>query len=115
MLFRAALTSAIVLGSSPVVAGQTKLDANDFMANCTSSVDQSSVTLARSGGSDKGYIMAGDLQGEADILPGLDNLTFLLIQDGQVINFAVDLVSLEYHMMIKGSAQRFDTGSCKPS
>jgi hypothetical protein len=85
------------------------------MANCTSSVDQSSVTLARSGGSNKGYILAGALQGEADILPGLDNLTFLLIHDGQVVNFSVDLVSLEYDMMIKGASQRFDRGSCTPS
>ncbi len=115
MLLRAALTSAFVLGSFPVIAGQTKLDANEFTANCTSSVDQSNVTLARSGGSNKGHITVGDLQGEADILPGLDNLTFLLIQDGQVVNFAVDLVSLEYDMMIKGTSQRFDRGSCTPS
>lgn len=115
MLFRAALTSAIALGTFPVCAGQTKLDLNDFTVNCTSSVDQPSVTLARSGGSSKGHIMAGDLQGEADILPGLDNLTFLLIQEGQVVNLAVDLVSLEYDMMIKGSAQRFDKGSCTPT
>jgi hypothetical protein len=115
MLFRAALTSAIVLGSSPVAGGQTQLDTNDFMVNCVSTVDQSSVTLVRSGGSAKGYIMAGELQGEADILPGLGNLTFLLIQDSQVVNFSVDLLSLDYNMMIRGATQRFDKGSCTPS
>ncbi len=112
MPFKAYLTSALLLSSAPVFAAQDKLELDDFMVNCVSSVDQSSVTLVRSGGSNKGYIMAGDLQGEADILPGLGSMTFLLMQDGQVITFVVDHANLEYDMMVKGSALRNDRGSC---
>ncbi len=108
---------ALLIGCAAASASvaETQIDMDDFFVNCISDVNSEGVTLVRSGGSDKGYIMTTDVQGEADIYPGLDSMTFLLMQETGVITFVVDYHSMEYDMMVKGAGQQFDRGTCSAS
>lgn len=115
MLFRNVTALLIGMMSAPASFAQTQLELDDFFVNCISDVDSAGVTLVRSGGSNKGYIMTSDLQGEADIYPGLKSMTFLLMQDKDVITFVVDYGNLEYDMMVKGGGHEFDRGQCSVS
>ncbi|WP_171237532.1 hypothetical protein [Ruegeria sp. HKCCA5763] len=102
------------MAATPALAKSTLHD-DDFSMECVSDVDGSNVTLKRSGGSDKGFISTGDLEGEAAIYPVGESMTFLLMQDGQVVTFVVNYDSLKYDMMVKGAAQKFDRGTCPAS
>ena len=86
----------------------------DYVINCVSGSNGDVVTLARSGGVDKGFIIAGDIQGEASILSGLDSATFLHIAGGNVITFIVDLTDNTYDMTTKGTQSKSDYGDCSP-
>lgn len=112
MKINTVLSSVLVSLVSGTAFAQSGLDAQDFMVNCISDMDGSDVTLVRSGGSDKGYIMTKSLQGEASIYPGLDSMTFLLMQDQEVVTFVVKYQDMKYDMMVKGGDQSFDHGTC---
>lgn len=113
----ARIAAGILISCAIASSGQaeTQIDMNDFFVNCISDVNEEGVTLVRSGGSDKGYIMTSELQGEANIYPGLDSMTFLFMQDSEVITFVVEYDNLEYDMMVKGNGQKFDRGKCAAS
>lgn len=88
------------------------LNGEDFVVNCTSDSTGGAVTLARSGATDKGFIVTDEVKGEATIIGGLNSLTFLHIKDKDVITFVVDFESLNYDMSIKGPHAAQDFGSC---
>ncbi|WP_157054163.1 hypothetical protein [Ruegeria sp. 6PALISEP08] len=100
--------------ATPVLA-KNVLQQDDFTVECVSDVDGSSVTVKRSDGSDKGYLATGDLQGQATIYPVGESMTILLMQDEQVVTFVVNYDSLKYDMMVKGTVQKFDRGTCPAS
>lgn len=105
----------ILLGlAGPGVAAvqNDPLNGEDFVVNCVSESTGNAVTLARSGATDKGFIVTDELKGEATIISGLNSLTFLHIQDEDVITFVVDFDNLNYDMSIKGPHAAQDFGSC---
>jgi len=115
MLSRVFPALAVVVCATSVGATQPEVEKDDFFVNCISDLSSEGVTLVRSGGSDKGYIMTSEMQGEANIYPGVDSMTFLLMQDSRVITFVVEYSNLEYDMMVKGDGHRFDKGKCEVS
>ena len=88
------------------------LNGADFVVNCVSDSNGGAVTLARSGATDKGFIVTDDIKGEATIIAGLNSLTFLHIMDKDVVTFVVDFDNLNYDMSIKGPHAAQDFGSC---
>ncbi len=94
---------------------QTALELDEFFVNCVSDVVGGHVTLVRSGGPDKGYIMTSSVEGEATIHPAGESMTFLLMQDQNVVTFVVKYESLKYDMIVKGTGQHFDRGTCAAS
>ncbi|SLN46318.1 hypothetical protein [Ruegeria meonggei] len=98
--------------SASAALAQSEINLDEFSVNCVSDVDQKGVTLSRSGGSDKGFIATDTLEGEASIFPGLNTMTFLLIQGSDVVTFVVDYTTMEYDMRIKGAVQKNDKGTC---
>ncbi|MCG7518275.1 hypothetical protein [Ruegeria sp. Ofav3-42] len=95
-----------------VAAQNDPLNGEDFVVNCISDSTGGAVTLARSGATDKGFIVTDEVKGEATIIGGLNSLTFLHIKDKDVITFVVDFESLNYDMSIKGPHAAQDFGSC---
>ncbi|WP_050602485.1 hypothetical protein [Ruegeria sp. 6PALISEP08] len=108
--------AAFALGAIlPVVAHSATsdpLNGADFVVNCMSDGNGGAVTLARSGATDKGFIVADNIKGEAQIIPGLNSLTFLHIMDQDVVTFVVDFDNLHYDMSIKGPHAVNDSGYC---
>ena len=107
-----ALTLALGLPSLGLAADSGLLDGADFVVTCVSDGDGSTVTLARSGATDAGFIVTDTIQGEARILSGINSLTFLHIMDKDVVTFVVDFDDLSYDMATKGQHAANDRGSC---
>ncbi len=108
-----ALTLALGLPTLAHASGSTPLDGADFVVTCTSEHSGETVTLARSGASDAGFIVTNEIRGEAQILPGVESLTFLHIMDQDVVTFVVDFQDLSYNMTVKGAHAANDWGSCE--
>ncbi|MDA7963210.1 hypothetical protein [Ruegeria sp.] len=108
-----ALTLAAALPSLAYAADGGPLDGADFVVICVSDKDGGTVTLARSGATDTGFIDADKIRGEAKILPGVNSLTFLHIKDQDVVTFVVDFEDLSYDMSIKGQHVANDRGTCQ--
>ncbi len=102
---------ALLIPSLGFAAGGP-LDGADFVVNCVSDQNGASVTLARSGGTDKGFIITESVKGEATILSGINSLTFLHIMGKDVITFVVDFDDLSYDLTIKGPNATNDRGAC---
>ncbi len=105
MLFACAVPGLAAAQNDP-------LNGEDFVVNCVSGSTGNAVTLARSGATDKGFIVTDAIKGEATIIAGLNSLTFLHIADKDVITFVVDFEKLDYDMSIKGPHAAQDFGSC---
>ena len=112
MKFYAALTLGAILPVMALSAVEDPLNGADFVVNCVSNSDGGAVTLARSGATDKGFIITDDIRGEATIIAGLNSLTFLHIMDQDVVTFVVDFKDRNYDMSIKGPHAAQDFGSC---
>ena len=108
-----ALTLAATLPSLGYAATEGPLDGADFVVICVSDNDGDTVTLARSGATDTGFIDANDIRGEAKILSGVNSLTFLHIIDQDVVTFVVDFEDLSYDMSVKGQHVANDRGKCQ--
>ncbi|WP_170557291.1 hypothetical protein [Ruegeria atlantica] len=108
-----ALTLAILAPSFGLAASSGPLDGADFVVTCVSDTDGGSVTLARSGATDTGFIVTDTIRGEAKILSGVNSLTFLHIMDKDVVTFVVDFDDLNYDMTIKGEHSANDRGICE--
>ncbi|MEX0329081.1 MAG: hypothetical protein AB3N07_10185 [Ruegeria sp.] len=91
------------------------LEVDEFTVNCVSELDGSTVTLARTGGTDKGHITTPTIQGEADIYPAGESMTYVLIKDETVVTFVMNYESLKYNMMVKSTTQTHDRGTCTQS
>ena len=108
--------AALILGATLPVMAQSAtsdpLNGADFVVNCVSDSNGGAVTLARSGATDKGFIVTEEIKGEATIIAGLNSLTFLHIMDQDVVTFVVDFEDLNYDMSIKGPHAAQDFGTC---
>ncbi|MES0827328.1 hypothetical protein [Ruegeria sp. SCP11] len=108
--------AALILGAALPVMAQSAtsdpLNGADFVVNCVSEGSGGAVTLARSGATDKGFIITDDIRGEATIIAGLNSLTFLHIMDMDVVTFVVDFEDRNYDMSIKGPHAAQDFGTC---
>ncbi|WP_298848236.1 hypothetical protein [uncultured Ruegeria sp.] len=112
MKFAALITAGLMLPTLTQAATEDPLNGADFVVNCESDKSGGSVILARSGETDKGFIVADEIKGEAQIIPGLNSLTFLHIMDQDVVTFVVDFDNLHYDMSIKGPHAANDSGYC---
>ncbi|WP_170463659.1 hypothetical protein [Ruegeria arenilitoris] len=107
------VTMLLGLAAPGLTAAQSDpLNGADFVVNCVSDSTGGSVTLARSGATDKGFIVTDEIKGEATIISGLNSLTFLHIMDKDVVTFVVDFEDRNYDMSIKGPHAAQDFGSC---
>jgi len=106
------LLVAATLPAMAQSATSDPLNGADFVVNCVSGNSGEAVTLARSGATDKGFIITQDIRGEATIIAGLNSLTFLHIMDQDVVTFVVDFEDRNYDMSIKGPHAGQDFGSC---
>ena len=107
-----ALTLSLLIPQLASALNAGPLDGADFVVNCVSDKDGSLVTLARSGGTNKGYIVTDAIRGEATILSGIGSLTFLHLMEQDVITFVVDFDNLSYDLTIKGPHATQDHGAC---
>ncbi|WP_037306794.1 hypothetical protein [Ruegeria halocynthiae] len=107
-----ALTLALLAPSLGLAADAGPLDGADFVVTCVSDADGGTVTLARSGATDTGFIVTDAIRGEAKILSGINSLTFLHIMDKDVVTFVVDFDDLNYDMSVKGQHTANDRGKC---
>lgn len=112
MRFTALITAGLLMPTFVQAAIDDPLNGADFVVNCLSDKNGGSVTLARSGETDKGFIVAENIKGEAQIIPGLNSLTFLHIMDQNVVTFVVDFDNLHYDMSVKGPHAANDSGYC---
>ena len=112
MKFYAALVLGAALPMMAHSATSDPLNGADFVVNCVSESSGGAVTLARSGATDKGFIVTEEIKGEATIIAGLNSLTFLHIMDQDVVTFVVDFEDRNYDMSIKGPHAAEDFGSC---
>jgi len=110
-IYAALVLSAVIPAFAQAEPGDP-LNGADFVVNCVSDGNGGAVTLARSGATDKGFIVTDDIKGEATILAGLNSLTFLHIMDQDVVTFTVDFEDRNYDMSIKGPHAGNDFGSC---
>ena len=76
-----AFTLALLIPQIAAALPAGPLDGADFVVNCVSDRDGSSVTFARSGGTDKGFIVTEDIRGEADHPVGR-RITYVSASDG---------------------------------
>ncbi|MTH99193.1 MULTISPECIES: hypothetical protein [Alphaproteobacteria] len=106
------LLAGLAMPTIAFAATNDPLNGADFVVNCVSDSNGGAVTLARSGATDKGFIVTDDIKGEATIIAGLNSLTFLHIMDKDVVTFVVDFDNLNYDMSIKGPHAAQDFGSC---
>lgn len=107
-----ALTLALMTPTLGMAAGTGPLDGADFVVTCVSDGDGGTVTLARSGATDTGFIVTDQIRGEVQILSGINSLTFLHIMDKDVVTFVVNFEDLNYDMTIKGQHFVNDHGKC---
>ena len=107
------LSICIAIAGLAGSAVASELEADDFFVNCVSDVNGSAVTLVRSGGSDKGFLMTDNIQGEAQIIPGVGSMTFLYMQEAEVVTFVVGFEELSYDMSVMGEHAGTDSGKCE--
>lgn len=80
---------------------------------CVSNNDGSEVNLTRNATGDKGTITTPSIQGEATVLKGVGNVTFLYIEGQDVMTFVVTLDDLSYDLSISGPKAGNDRGQCQ--
>lgn len=108
MKYLLALT-AICLSTA---AYSSPLTGDDFHITCVSDRDGSEVTLTRAGGADQGYIHTDKIDGEAMIFPGVNSLTFMHIEDQDVMTFVVHFDTHDYDLAVQGPHAGNDHGVC---
>ncbi len=79
---------------------------------CVSDRDGSEVKLNRAPTGDKGSISTKSIEGDAMVFKGVDNMTFVHIEDSDVMTFVVHLSDMTYDLSIKGPHAGVDHGNC---
>ncbi|EEX10801.1 hypothetical protein SL1157_2870 [Ruegeria lacuscaerulensis ITI-1157] len=79
---------------------------------CISEVDGEEYRLTHSGIGTKGTVSFKDKTGEAQVFPGLNNLTFILANDQNVMSFFVEQPDLTYSLSVRRPTLRNDRGQC---
>ncbi|WP_424833642.1 hypothetical protein [Ruegeria sp.] len=82
---------------------------------CVSDRDGSEVRLNRDAEGDKGSIATATIEGDATVFKGIGNMTFLHIEDKDVMTFVVHLDDMTYDLSIKGPHAGHDHGTCQES
>ncbi len=79
---------------------------------CISDLDGSEVRLNSAPVGDTGSIETKDVSGDAIVLNGLGNMTFVHIEDQDVMTFVVHIEDMTYNLSIKGPHAGTDRGKC---
>ncbi|WP_299889863.1 hypothetical protein [uncultured Ruegeria sp.] len=79
---------------------------------CVSDRDGSEVRLNQAAEGDKGRIATQSIEGDATILKGVGNMTFLHIEGGNVVTFVIHTEDMTYDLSIKGPHVGTDRGTC---
>ena len=79
---------------------------------CISDRDGSEVRLNRDPVGDKGSIQTKDIAGDAMVLKGLGSMTFVHIEDQDVMTFVVNFEDMSFDLSVKGPHARQDHGFC---
>ncbi len=79
---------------------------------CTSEIDGTEYRLTRFEGAQKGSVKFGDTIGDAQVFPGLNNLTFILTTEQHVMTFFVQSQDLSYNLSIRRPVLQNDRGQC---
>ncbi|WP_171231627.1 hypothetical protein [Ruegeria sp. HKCCA4812] len=79
---------------------------------CTSEIDGTEYRLTRFEGAQKGSVKFGDTTGDAQVFPGLNNLTFILTTEQHVMTFFVKSPDLSYNLSIRRPVLHNDRGQC---
>lgn len=79
---------------------------------CISDRDASEVRLNRDPDGDKGSIQTKTVAGDAMVFKGLESMTFVHIEDQDVMTFVVKFEDMSYDLSIKGPHAANDHGVC---
>lgn len=79
---------------------------------CVSDRDGSEVRLDRAPEGDKGTIATKDISGDALVFKGVGNMTFVHIEDQDVMTFVVHYDDMSYDLSVKGPHAGTDHGTC---
>lgn len=80
---------------------------------CVSDRDGSEVRLNRAPEGDKGSIETKDIAGDALVFKGVGNMTFVHIEESDVMTFVVHFSDMTYDLSVKGPHAGTDHGSCE--
>ncbi|WP_037306796.1 hypothetical protein [Ruegeria halocynthiae] len=80
---------------------------------CVSDRDGSEVRLNRAPEGDKGNINYKEITGDALVFKGVGNMTFVHIEDQDVMTFVVHYDDMSYDLSVKGPHAATDHGTCK--
>ena len=80
---------------------------------CVSDRDGSEVRLNRAAEGDKGSIATPLIEGDAVVFKGIGNMTFLHIEDEDVMTFVVYVDDMSYDLSVKGPHAGTDHGTCE--
>lgn len=79
---------------------------------CMSDRDGSEIRLNRDPVGDKGSIQTTVIAGDAMVFKGLDSMTFVHIEDQDVMTFVVHFEDMSYDLSVKGPHAEQDHGTC---
>ncbi len=80
---------------------------------CVSDIDGTEFHLTKSGDDSTGSIAVNDIAGAAQVFPGLGNLTFMYVDESNVMTFVVKLPDLNYDLSVQRPQPKNDNGKCK--
>ncbi|WP_420587102.1 hypothetical protein [Ruegeria sp.] len=80
---------------------------------CVSDRDGSEVRLNRDANGDKGSIATAKVSGSATVFKGVGSMTFLHIENQDVMTFVVHFDSMTYDLSVQGPHAGNDHGTCQ--
>ena len=86
--------------------------------SCVSNLDGTEFVLNSASEEGKGSIATVDIAGDtvafdAQVLKGVGSVTFLSLQDEQVLTYVVNFSDMTYDLSIKGQHTANDSGKCQ--
>ncbi len=103
---KSTLAAAALALSATVASAQER----EFV--CVSDLDGTEYRLKRTGADNTGTVAFNDLEGEAQVFPGLNNLTFIVANEQHVMTFFVKQPGLTYSLSVRRPSLRNDRGQC---
>ncbi|WP_298848233.1 hypothetical protein [uncultured Ruegeria sp.] len=80
---------------------------------CISDRDGSEIRLNRATAGDKGSIETPKITGDAVVFKGVGSMTFMHIEDQDVMTFVVHFEDMSYDLSVKGPHAEEDHGMCE--